>query len=92
MQRKIIDGLYYLCLSSGEQISRGYDFIGCFYNGLALIENDNKIGLIDESGNEILSPCIEYDTVLYPLKAKNCTFRLCLRTALLFPSAVNLQL
>jgi len=70
MQRKLVDGLYYLYSSSGEQVSGGYDFIGYFYDGLALIENDNKIGLIDENGNEILSPCIEYDTVLYPPKAK----------------------
>ncbi|MBR5452689.1 MAG: hypothetical protein IKV54_01285, partial [Clostridia bacterium] len=44
----------YLYSAEGDRISDGYDSIGYFYDGLALITKDNKIGLIDESGNEVL--------------------------------------
>ena len=70
VKKKIIDGLSYLYSVNGECISTGYDSIGNFYYGVALVVSDNKIGMIDESGNEVLAPCIEYDTVLYPPKAK----------------------
>lgn len=42
-----------------------YDAIGCFYNGLALVTKDRKVGIIDEKGNELLAPVISYDKIKY---------------------------
>jgi len=55
---------------TGEAISEIYDNIGAFYNGIALIEQDyetgpNKIGLITDTGEVLLEPCIPVDTVAY---------------------------
>lgn len=58
----------YLYSSDGTLLSDGYDSIGYFYNGIALIQKGNKIGLIDENGNELLSPTVSFDTVKYPPK------------------------
>lgn len=55
---------------NGEAISEIYDNIGVFYNGIALIEQDyetgpNKIGLMTDTGEVLLEPCIPVDTVAY---------------------------
>jgi len=57
---------YLYSASTGERLSNGYDYITYFYNGLALVGKDYKIGIIDDKGNELLAPCIEYDTLTYP--------------------------
>lgn len=46
---------------TGEALGNKYDSIGYFYNGLALTVKDNKVGFIDEKGNEVLKPVISYD-------------------------------
>lgn len=56
----------YLCNLQGEKISEGYDSIGYFYNGIALVTKDGKVGLIDDTGRVVLKPCIAYDSVTYP--------------------------
>ncbi len=56
----------YLYSTDGERISDGYDYISYFYNGLAMICNDKKVGLIDEKGTVVLPPSIAFDTVVYP--------------------------
>lgn len=56
----------YLYSVDGECLSDGYDSISYFFNGLALTVKDKKVGLIDEKGNEILTPSISFDTVIYP--------------------------
>ncbi len=45
--------------------STGYDTVGYLYNGLALVTKDGKVGLIDESGAEVLTPTIPMDTLAY---------------------------
>ncbi len=60
----------YLYSVDGKRLSDGYDSIGYFFNGLALAIKDNKVGLIDEKGNAVLSPCIKFDTVVYPPNEK----------------------
>lgn len=60
----------YLYSVNGGRLSEGYDSIGYFFNGLALTIENNKIGLIDEKGTEVLTPNIEFDTILYPPKSK----------------------
>ncbi len=55
----------YLYSTAGECLSDAYDTIGYFFNGLALVTKDKKVGLIDEKGNEVLTPSIAYDTVAY---------------------------
>ena len=55
---------------SGEAISEQFDSIGYFYNGIAIIVEDYKIGLIAESGEVLLEPSIPMDTVVYDLDAK----------------------
>ncbi len=47
-----------------------FDNIGYFYNGLAIIEKDRKIGFIDEKGNIVLEPTIAFDKVVYPPTAR----------------------
>lgn len=51
----------------GEPLSDYYDYISYFFDGLALVAKDRKIGFIDQSGKEVLKPTIEYDHVEYPL-------------------------
>lgn len=56
----------YLYSIQGERLSEGYDCISYFENGLALIEKDNKVGIIDNNGTVILPPTIAFDTITYP--------------------------
>jgi len=49
----------------GNCISGSYDSISYFYNGLALIAKDQKIGIIDNKGVVVLEPTIAFDTVTY---------------------------
>ncbi len=56
----------YLCGLDGKRLSDGYDSIGYFYNGIAAVTKDFKLGFIDEAGNQLLEPCIEFDAVTYP--------------------------
>ena len=58
----------YLYSLDDKRLSNGYDSISYFFGGLALVTNDNKIGLIDENGSEILAPSILFDTIIYPPK------------------------
>jgi hypothetical protein len=58
----------YLYSEDDKRLSKGYDSISYFFGGLALVINDNKIGLIDEKGSEILAPSILFDTIIYPPK------------------------
>lgn len=68
------DGLSYLySVTTGERLSSGYNKITYFYNGLALVKKDNMIGIIDDEGNELLSPCIKYDTITYPPTGREYT-------------------
>lgn len=48
-----------------EPLTDYYDTIGYFYNGLALVTKDRKVGIIDEKGNELLAPVISYDKIRY---------------------------
>ncbi len=50
-----------------KPVSDYFDSISYFFEGLALISEDNKIGLIDQSGKVVLQPTIAYDHVEYPL-------------------------
>ena len=43
----------------------GFDSIGYFHNGIALIQKDQKIGLIGENGQIILQPRIAFDEIRY---------------------------
>lgn len=45
----------------GQEISKEYDRIGKFYKGVALVWKNGKVGLIKQSGKEIVSP--EYDRI-----------------------------
>ncbi len=58
--------MQYLYSVTGERLSEGYDTISYFFNGLALVTKDKKIGIIDEKGNEVLAPSISFDTIVYP--------------------------
>ena len=60
----------HLCNLQGEKLSGEYDSIGYFYNGIALVTKDGKVGLIDDAGGVVLEPCIAYDSVSYPPKEK----------------------
>lgn len=57
---------YRLYSLDGQCISESYDFIGHFFNGLALIIKDKKVGLIDDNGTVVLAPSIPFDTIIYP--------------------------
>ncbi len=50
----------------GEILSETFDFIGYFYNSIAIVEQDGKIGFIDSKGNTLVRPCIQYDDLRYP--------------------------
>ncbi len=41
-----------------------FTYISYFYNGLALIEQNEKLGVIDEDGNILLSPSLKYDAMI----------------------------
>ncbi len=56
----------YLCDLDGNKLSEGFDTIGYFYNGIAIVTRDFKLGFIDGTGSTLLAPCIEYDAVTYP--------------------------
>ena len=48
-------------------LSDYFDHISYFYNGLALVQLDGKIGFIDETGAVVVEPMIPYDHIVYPL-------------------------
>lgn len=56
----------YLYDARGNQLSDGYDSISYFFGGLALINKDNKMGLIAQDGTVVLPPSIAFDTVKWP--------------------------
>ncbi len=60
----------YLYDIQGNCLSDGYDTISYFFDGLALIKKDNKLGIIDSNGKVILAPTIDYDIVTYPPKGR----------------------
>ncbi|MBR3844422.1 MAG: WG repeat-containing protein [Clostridia bacterium] len=50
---------------TGELLNQeSFSSIGYFYNGLALIDQNKKIGLIDETGKIVVTPSLTYDTVV----------------------------
>lgn len=57
-----------------EAISDKFDTIGYFYNGIALIEKNQKYGLISDTGEVLLAPCIPIDTVVYEYETKEKPF------------------
>lgn len=61
--KKIIFMLLTICTIQGfaQEVSKEYDRIGKFYNGIALVWKNGKVGLIKQSGKEIVSP--EYDKI-----------------------------
>ena len=50
----------------GSPASEVFDGIGYFYNGIAPVESDGKIGFIGDDGSTLLEPCIQYDDLRYP--------------------------
>lgn len=68
-----------------EPLSDYYDTIGHFYNGLALVTRNNKIGFIDEKGLEVLKPCIAYDKIQYPPKNKKFSIHYMDQDAFIIP-------
>ena len=56
----------YLHDADGKRLSDGYDSISYFFGGLALINKDNKMGLIAQDGTVVLPPTIAFDTVRWP--------------------------
>ncbi|HNU89401.1 MAG TPA: WG repeat-containing protein [Ferruginibacter sp.] len=44
-----------------QEVSKEYDRIGKFHNGIALVWKNGKVGLIKQSGKELVSP--EYDRI-----------------------------
>ncbi len=60
----------YLYDIQGNCLSDGYDAISYFFDGLALIKKDNRLGIIDSNGKVILAPTIDYDIVTYPPKGR----------------------
>lgn len=86
----------YLYSADGECLSDGYDSIGYFFNGLALTVKDKKVGLIDEKGNEILSPTIPFDTIIYPPKNEGYYLNFMFENAFVIPidgefAVINIQ-
>ena len=75
----------YLYSVDGERLSEGYDSISYFFNGLALTVKDKKVGLIDENGNEILTPSISFDTIIYPPKNKGYSLNFMFEDAFVIP-------
>ena len=69
----------------GHCLSDGYDAISYFYDGLALIKKDNKIGIIDSHGKVILAPTIDYDIVTYPPKGRGFSVDFLDENAFLLP-------
>ncbi len=55
-----------LCTYDGQPLSGYFDSIGYFYNGLALVQEDFKLGIIDETGTLLLEPTISFDKITYP--------------------------
>lgn len=43
-----------------------FDSIGFFYNGIAPVEKDGKIGFIGADCQTLLEPCIQFDDLRYP--------------------------
>ncbi|MBO5273133.1 MAG: hypothetical protein J6I45_00805 [Clostridia bacterium] len=61
----------YLYSFKGERISDGYLYISGYTDGIAfIVTKDRKLGFIDELGNILLEPCIEYDDIVYPFDAE----------------------
>lgn len=86
----------YLYSVDGERLSEGYDSISYFFNGLALTVKDNKVGLIDEKGNEVLTPSIAFDTIVYSPKNKGVFLGFMFEDAFVIPidgefAIINIQ-
>ena len=69
----------------GKPLSDYFHNISYFYNGLALVEKDNKIGIIDESGATVLEPCIVYDKITYPPKVREFSVEFMNQDAFIIP-------
>ena len=59
---------------NNEAISDFFDSIEYFYNGIALIEKNQKYGLISDTGEVLLEPCIPIDTLVYVYEIKEKPF------------------
>lgn len=60
------DGYQQLYDRQGNRLSNGkYDSIGEFYDGLAIVTKNGKMGLIDAEGNLVIQPALAYDQTLY---------------------------
>lgn len=55
----------YLATANGEILSEGFDEIGFFNLGIAIVRRDNKIGFISTDGKTLLDPSIEIDDLRY---------------------------
>lgn len=64
-----------LCNDKKEPISElEFDSIGHFYDGIAAVTDGHKVGFIDEKGNVLLEPTVEYDKITALPKGNEPTF------------------
>ncbi len=69
----------------GNRLSEGFDSIGYFYNGLALITKANMVGIINDKGKVVLEPSILYDDFTYPPKNRGFSFSYMEEDAFIIP-------
>ncbi|MBQ9976003.1 MAG: WG repeat-containing protein [Clostridia bacterium] len=74
-----------LFTTGGRALSEKFDSIGFFYNGLALVTRDGRVGIIDSDGKTLLSPCIAYDDLRYPPDNKGFWVRYMCEDAFVLP-------
>ena len=69
----------------GEPISEYFNDISYFYKGLAVVERDNKLGIIDYKGNILLEPVIAYDRITYPPTGREYQVAFIINDAFIIP-------
>ena len=69
----------------GEPVSEYFDCIGSFYKGLALIKEDNKLGIIYYKGNVLLEPVIAFDRITYPPTGREYQVAFIINDAFIIP-------
>ncbi len=74
-----------LFTTGGRALSEKFDSIGFFYDGLALVTRDGRVGIIDSDGKTLLSPCIAYDDLRYPPDGKGFWVRYMCEDAFVLP-------
>ncbi|MBR5460718.1 MAG: hypothetical protein IKV53_07580 [Clostridia bacterium] len=74
-----------LFTTGGRALSEKFDSIGFFYNGLALVTRDGRVGIIDSDGKTLLSPCIDFDDLRYPPDDKGFWVRYMCEDAFVLP-------